>query len=452
MAGLTVGAKASLARVIDAIPDDALGVMRAAAAQMSGERAGELVQMLEETIEDRHRRTTAFRALIPLFRPRRDGLAFLSFPAGVLPRLWRAAADCGVAHLPMLDSLNDEDSSRRALARGRLYKLAARIVREKPEVIWPMPTLDSEIAARETGLAELAACCDMGMLAHAAIQDLDQWIVRPNEDQLAEFRLRVRDASAVDVDGVRRLLDIMAAHVEDASQVLRLTVHAGGLGAEAMLKHSELAVIVERILDGFDERARRIAAFRLGDPMEAFRRDLDWVGSVLDAVAVAVQADPQGEWARRVGASKASVARMIEERLGAAPRIVAKVLPLRDAQTAGRMTRRVPRLDEPLSPSDVAAARAAADLIAAVRWAAARFGCEARRQAVLTDLVSDLTGYADLAVEALSAGAGGDPDLASERVLQVVDLLERLEADAEARTARRRLAALRPPAGGVRAA
>ncbi|MGQ2991929.1 MAG: hypothetical protein ACT6RD_07755 [Brevundimonas sp.] len=452
MAGLTVGAKASLARVIEAIPDDAVGVMRAAVAQMSGERAEELVQMLEETIEDRHRRSTAFRALIPLFRPRRDGLAFLTFPAGVLPRLWRAAADCGVAHLPMLDSLNDEDSSRRALARGRLYDIAARIVRERPEVIWPLPALDSEIAARETGLAELAACCDMGMLAHAAIQDLDQWIVRPNEDRLAEFRLRVRDAAAVDVDGVRRLLDIMAAHVEDASQVLRLTVHAGGLGAEAMLKHSELSVIVERILAGFDERARRIATFRLGDPVAAFRRDLDWVGSVLDAVAVAVQADPQGEWARRVGASKASVARMIEERLGAAPRIVAKVLPLRDAQTAGRMTRRVPRLDEALSPPDVEAATAAADLIAAVRWAAARFGCEARRQAVLTDLVSDLAGYADLAVEALSTGEAGDPDLASARILLIADLLERIEADAEARTVRRRLAALRPSGGGVRAA
>ncbi len=452
MAGLTVGAKASLAQVIEAIPDDALGVMRAAVAQMGGERAGQLVQMLEETIDDRHRRATAFGALIPLFRARRDGLAFLKFPGAVLPRLWRATAMRGEAHLSMLDSLNDEDSSRRALARGRLYHFAAQIVREQPDLVWPPTARDDEDETRDLALAELAACCDMGVLAHAATRDLADWIGRPGEDRLAEFRLMVRDAAAMDADGVRRLLDMMAAHIEDASQVLRLAVHAGGIGAEAMLKHSELSVIVERVLDGFDERARRIAAFRPVDPVEDLRRDLAWTGSVLDAVTVAVHADPHGEWARRVAASKAAVAGMIDERLGAAARVMAKVTPMRDVQTAGRMTRRVPRLDGEASNADLEAAVAMANLIAAVRSAANRFGCEARRQSVLTTLTADLAAYADLAVEALNADEAVDAGMGATRILQIVDLLERIEAETEARTARRRVAALRPQTGAARAA
>lgn len=452
MAGLSVGARASLAQVIEAVPDDALGVMRAAVAQMGGERAGQMVQMLEETIDDRHRRATAFGALIPLFRVRRDGLAFLRFPSGVLARLWRVTADRGSGLLPMLDSLNDKDSSRRALARGRLYRFAAEAVREQPEAIWPLANAAPEIAARASGLAELAACCDMGMLAHAATRDLSEWIDRPSEDQLAEFRLMVRDASVMDVDGVRRLLDIMASHVHDASQVLHLAVHAGGIGAEAMLKHSELSVIVERILDGFDERARRIAAFRPADPIGPLRRDLDWMGSVLDAVAVAVHADPHGNWARRVRASKAAVAGMMDDRLAAAERVMAKVMPMRDAQTAGRMTRRVPRLDIEIAPSDMEAAVAITDLVAAVRRSAGRFGCESRRQVLVATLTTDLVAYADLAVEALSVGEAGDPGRASARVLQVIDLLERIEAETEARTLRRRVAALRPQAAGAHVA
>ena len=451
MTGLTVGTRAALAQVIEAIPDDALGVMRTAVAQMGGDRAGELAQMLEETIRDRRRRATAFGALLPLFRPRRDGLAFLGFPAAVLPRLWRAATARGASFLSMLDGLNPEDSSRRALARGRLYSLAAEMVRQQPDLIWP-PTPQTEPTVREAALVELAACCDMGMLAHGAVQDLADWIDRPGEERLAEFRLMVRDASALDIDGVRRLLDIMAAHVEDASRVLRLAVHACGIGAESMLKHSELSVFVERILDGFDEHARRISAFRPGDPVAELRRDLDWTGSVLEAAAVAVQADPHGDWARRVAVSKALVASTIDEQLGAAPRVMARVLPMRDATTAGRMTRRVPRLDIEVPAPDLEAAVVAADLVAAVRSTANRFGCEARRQSVLAALTDELTAYADLTVEAIHAGEADDADVASARVAQVADLLERLEAETEARTARRRLAALRPSAADTRAA
>ena len=68
----------------------------------------------------------------------------------------------------------------------------------------------------------------------------------------------------------------------------------------------------------------------------------------------------------------------------------------------------------------------------AVRLAAAGFGCEARREAGLSDLVSDRTTSADLAVEALSAGEAGDTDRGWARILQIADLLERVEADAEA--------------------
>lgn len=443
MAGLTAGARASLAQVIEATPDPALGLMRAAVARMAGEKAAQVAQMLETAFDDRRRRAVAFRAVIPLFRPRADGLDFPRFPPRVLPRLWRAAADRDPMLGSMLDSPRDEDSSRRALARARLYAFAAEAVRTQPEVVWPLPEAAADIAAREAGLADLAGCCDLGMLAHRATRDLADWVGRPDEDRLAEFRLMVRDAASADADGVRRLVDILAAHVDEAGLVLRLAVHACGLGGEAMLRHSELAVVVERILDGFDERARRIAAFRSGDTAEPLRHDLDWCVSVLDAVDVAVHADPNGTWARRVSAAKAAVSGMIDERLDAADRTMGRVLPMRDAQTAGRMTRRVPRLDVEIDPSDLKAAVSMAGLIAAIRHSASRFGCEARRQSVLQELTTALFDHADLTLDALAADEAPDAALARTRATQVMDLLERMGCPIEARTVRRRLQGLR---------
>lgn len=445
MTGLTAGARASLAQVIEATPDPALGLMRAAVARMGGEKAAQVAQMLEQAFDERRRRATAFRALTPLFRPRADGLDFPRFPPAVLPRLWRAAAERDPMLGSMLDSSRDEDSSRRALARARLYTFAAEAVRSRPELVWPIPEGAADIAAREAGLTELAACCDLGMLAHRATRDLDDWVGRPDEDRLAAFRLMVRDAASADPDGVRRLVDIMAAHVDEAALVLRLAVQACGLGGEAMLRHSELAVVVERILDGFDERARRIAAFRSGDDAESLRHDLDWCVSVLDAVDVAVHADPNGAWARRVAVSKTSVARMIDDRLDAAGRTMARVLPRRDAQTAGRMTRRVPRLDVEVDPSDLKAAVGMAELIAAIRHSASRFGCEARRQSVLAELTTELFDHADLTLDALAAEDVPDAALARTRATQVMDVLERMGCPIEARTVRRRLQGLRTP-------
>lgn len=447
MAGLTVASRTALAQVIEAVPDDALDLILTTVARMPGERARELEDMLETMSVDRRRRVQAFDAIIPLFRPRRDGIQALTFPTAVLPRLWRAAADRTPEVLTRLDSVTDEDASRRAMARSRLYSAAAAAVREQPDLIWPSAdgASPAETAAREAALVELALCCDMGVLAHRATRGLSDWIARPDEDRLVELKLAARDAAEMDVDGARRLMDIMVAHLDEACRILRLVVHAIGVGGqESMMKLSEMAVVIDRVLDGLELRSGRIAAFRTGGPTGPLGRDLSWCAGVLETMDLVVHADPKGDWARRAGTARSAISDMMDKGLRAAAPAMMRVLPRRSAQTAGRMTRKLPRLDIAVAAQVVDEARQCADLVAVMHPTANRFGCEGLRQTVVKEMTLELLEYAEQTIDLLNAGDAPDPALGVERAGHVADLLERIEAETEARTVRRRIFALTP--------
>lgn len=444
MAGLTVEARTTLAQVMEAVPDDALDVILVTVARMPGERARALEDMIETMQRDRRRRAEAFDALIPMFRPRADGLEALTFPASVLPRLWQQTAARSPAVLPMLDAKNDEDASRRALARMSLYAAAARVVREKPDSIWPLPTDASEatMTAREQGLTELALCCDMGSLAHRATRGLSTWTGRPDEDRMLELKLLAKDAAELDIDGARRLMDVIVSHISEASQILQLAVYAIGVGGhEAMMKLSEMAVVFDRVLDGLDLRTKRIVAFQPGEPLDQLRRDLSWCSAVLETLTLVVQADPKGEWARRAGAARIAVGNRIEQWLKAAPSATSKILPRRSVQSGARIGRKMPNLETSVRDTLLDQARYLATLVTVVRPTANRFGCETPRQAALTEMKLELGDYAEHIIELLKDDDPPDLAKASEHAEHVADLLERLDAASEAHTVRRRIAA-----------
>src|SRR4051812_3611231 len=118
MAELSVAQRAVLAQMLERVPDRVLKTLSGAVAQMPGERAAALSIMLADETIDRRRRAIAFAPLLPMFRLRPDGVEALTFPPGVLPRLWKAASSREPELLLILDDYRPiEDSPKmRAVA------------------------------------------------------------------------------------------------------------------------------------------------------------------------------------------------------------------------------------------------------------------------------------------------------------------------------------------------
>lgn len=442
MAGLTVKARTALAGILGMVPDNALEIVLTVIRTTPGQRAREVESLAYVEVDDRRRRAQALGALAPLFRARTDGLPALTFPPLVLPRLWRAACDRQPDAIALLDRLEEDQASFRALGRMRIFEAAQAVLNETPDMVWPPASTPGGEEERQAGLAELRACCALGPLSHRALPQLGAWSERPDDDQTAELRVVFKDAMQADVDGLRRLMDILAAHLDQPATVVRLALNtAVALGHEALLKSSELAVYIERALTALDAVTARVLGWKPGEATNRLVQDLASAATLVQALDNAVADEPQGEWARRVGGVKQKIAGMIDDRLKAAPKAVARVLPTRDAPLAGRGSRKGPDVNAPVDAATALQARGLVDLVAAVRVAAARFGCESRRQGVFEGLTTDICAHIDQSLEAIRLGEAKDAGEASARLYGLSELLERLGAP-EAAVMKRRVAAL----------
>ena len=439
MAELSVAHSMALGQLIAGVPDRTLRQLTLAVAGMPGDKARDLELMLSQETIDRVRRERGFAALAPLFRSRLDGVEATTFPAAVLPRLWKLAAAREPDLLSMLDTNDEREASRTAAVCARLYASAAAAVRDQPEAVWPVHFSTAETRAK--GLEDLAHCCDFGSVVHRALPSLKAWIGRPDGDQVAELRLMIRDASAMTSDGAQRLLDILFAHLADAALILRLVAQSSHAAArEIFLSESELAVFVERLIAGVETRGLRVSAFKVGDPVGALKADLIWCADVLQEMDATVHLDRKGTWGKKLRDVRIRIGKRLGELLSGVARVVDKTTPMQKVPTSGRMTRKAPRLDIAIDPDLVQAATEALAIVALVRNLAAPFGCEAQRSALVQTLTVQLNEYGDLIVEEVNAGEAPYETLALNRTAMAGRLLEQIGAVTEARAMRRRAA------------
>jgi hypothetical protein len=444
MAELSVAQRAVLAQMVERLPDRTLKTLSLAVAQMPGAKARALAAMLAEEGIDRKRRAVAFQPMLPLFGRRLDGVDSLTFPPSVLPRLWKAASATELELLPMLDDirLREDDPTIIAVA-DRLCVAAASVVRDRPEVIWPV--VPGAETAREMGLTDLARCFDLAILARRALRSLPHWILRPTGDQLAELRLLIRDAGEVTPDGGPRMLEILFAHLGDASLVLRLVVHSSrAAGKEGVLSGSEMAVFVNRLIAEVEARVDRIGLFKPGagaDPQAGIKADIAWCAETLAELDMTLQLDPEGEWGKAARDARARINRGLSATLKSTDKALDKAMPTKRVQTSGRMTREVPNLDQPVPSEAIQTATALFALVGAIRTAAQIFGIESQRSQLVQSVVDRITTYVDQTIEAVNAGEVED----QARVLAMVETLAKflilIDATDPAKTVRRRAAA-----------
>ncbi|MBU1383419.1 MAG: hypothetical protein KKE52_09740 [Alphaproteobacteria bacterium] len=437
MSGLTVAHRAALAALIGQAPDDMLAKLSSVAAALPGERALELRAMLAEETRERARRGFVFAPLLPMFRPRADGVEAVAFPAAVLPRLWQAAAAREPALLPKLD----QDSPVAVAVADRICLAAAAAVRDRPALIWP-PELAPD--GRERGLTDLAAALDLAHLARRGLPSLDVWLKRPDGDQIAELRLLLKDCADVHLDGAQRVLEMLFRHLDDAVLILRiLTQSSCSSEQETFLSASELSGFVERLIAGVDLRVARIAGFRPGSDLAAVETvidDLTWCANVLGELDVTLTLNPLSLWGKSVRDARVSLSAQLSTFLRAADRAVDKALPLESIQISGRMTRKAPQLTAPVQGETVQAARNLLKLVGAVRGPASTFGAESDRKRLVESLTVRLSDYAEQALLLINDGEATDPVNALRLVELSARCLDLIDARPVARTVRRRAA------------
>ena len=448
MAGLSVAHRVALTALLARCPEAALMAVSAAVASMEGGRAAELRMLIGDESRDRLRRAKVLAPLAPMFRPRADGIAAMTFPPHVLPRLWRAASE---REPELLMHLDPEEPSAVAVA-DRFCQTAASVVRDHPDLVWP-PAGDE--AARQKGLADLIACLDLAHLARRGLPSLEVWLKRPDGDQIAELRLLLKDCAGVHVDGAQRVLEMLFAHLDDAVLILRIVTQTSlAAGREGFLSESELAGFVDRLIAGVDVRARKIEAFKPGSDLAdvgAIITDLNWCAGVLGELDVTLTLSPQSVWGKSVRDARVAIARRLSGLLRAADKALDDALPLERVQIAGRMTRKAPRLTAPVEGPTVDAALSLLQLVGSVRGPASTFGCEADRKALVDALIDRLSDYADQALRMINDGEAGDEAHALGLVELTALCLDHIDADDPARTVRRRAAVAGAPAKGSEA-
>ena len=437
MSGLSVAHRVALAALIEQAPDDMLVKLSSVAVALPGARAAELGDMLADEVLDRTRRRLVLAPLLPMFRPRADGVEAMTFPAAVLPRLWKAGSTREPSLLPRLD----REGTDAVAVCDRICLAAAAAVRDRPELVWPASL---EPARRERGLVDLAACLDLAHLARRGLPSLEVWLKRPDGDQIAELRLLLKDCAGVHLDGAQRVLEMLFSHLDDAVLILRIITQSScSSGREGFLSASELSGFVERLIAGVDTRVARIAAFRPGSDLAAVDpviEDLTWCANVLNELDVTLTLNPLSVWGKSVRDARVSIAGQLSAFLRAADRAVDRALPLERVQISGRMTRKSPQLSAPVQGETVQAARNLLKLVGAVRGPASIFGAESDRKKLVESLTDRLTDYADQALLLINDGEAADEVNALRLVELAARCLDLIDAKDAARTVRRRAA------------
>ena len=445
MSGLSIAHRAALAALIEQSPDATLTKLSAAAVALPGARALELAAMLADEVLDRDRRRLVMAPLLPMFRPRADGVEAMTFPPAVLPRLWKA----GSAREPALLARLDKDDPAATAVSDRICLAAAAAVRDRPDLIWPA---DLEPQRREQGLVDLAACLDLAHLARRGLPSIEIWLKRPDGDQVAELRLLIKDCAEIHIDGAQRVLEMLFSHLDDAVLILRIITQSScSSGREGFLSASELAGFIERLIAGVDARVARIGAFRPGSDLanvDLVIEDLTWCANVLNELDVTLTLNPLSVWGKSVRDARVSIAGQLSAFLRAADRAVDRALPLERVQISGRMTRQSPQLTAPVQGETVQAVRHLLKLVGAVRGPASIFGAESDRKKLTESLTDRLTDYADKALLIINDGEAADEVNALRLVELAARCLDLIDARDAARTVRRRAAVAGAAKGG----
>lgn len=350
MAGLSTKQLTIIRTLIDSAPDGVVTRLdRALTSQPLEGKMAEVRDLVGAEIADRKARNFVFQPFIPMC-PRvapTDGRKY--FPFKTIALLWTAlnayAPDkCALARAsatawtdddepsPLFDNLCADAAAGLRFAAGTCFAPTAAMLDE----------------FEPNGAEVFASYLDLAPLGRTASRKLPDWLVRMTEDRAVTVKLTFRDSTAVAPDAAPRLLEILAAQLEEPCQILRVIAAMMDHPGDNYMAASELGFIGARMISQIERRLDELRAF---DPWEGEAAGRMAAAAVTEAVELineferSVELSREGPWGYTILKDKRELALCVEKIMGKADDALAAAMPLKMARFG--KGRGQPRYDEP---------------------------------------------------------------------------------------------------------
>lgn len=431
--------------LVEAAPDKIVGGLHLALADTGDDSAlGSVRRLVETEVQERSFRNIVLQPVAPMCVGDGSDPRTLSFPARVLPLLWRglrATASVEVAEAEQaFIEFNPEETS--ATAFDQLAKIAAYAIRSRqaPEFAQAAELCDR---ARPDGADQLATCLDIAPVVRRAILRMPEWLAQFSEASAVSARLAYKDAVAIAEDSGPIFFEMLAAQMAHPWMILRIISEVMDKPTERYLADSEMAGFGERVMTEIDEALKSIARIDLDAGPEAGRdagKLAELVTLQIAELETCIDLTRDHGWGHRIAKQKKTLASVVEGRLRDAEKITIQALPTQPARLA-RIRRNIPRLTLPPDPKQVGRSLTLLTFAQEIRSSANYGGFAAARAKLLEKLADYIDHYVEELLDLLKTGDAEDEAIARDFLVVAADFNLLVQGEKAADLVRRRAAA-----------
>jgi hypothetical protein len=435
--------------LVETAPDRIVGGLQAALADTTpGSALASVRRLVEHEASERRLRNWVLQPIAPMCVG--DGRApdTLTFPARVLPLIWRGlTARCfplvEQARAALQEHLPDEPPPE---VLDDLLRAAAKSLRARdlPEF---QQAADICEAARPGGADVLISCIEIAPVVRTATVRLPEWLARFDESSTAAARLAYKDAVAISDDAGPRFFEMLSAQMSQHWMILRVICEVMDKPTERYLADSEMAFFGERVMGEVDDALKAIGKLDLdagpGVGRAAGKR-VELVTQQIHELETCMDLNREHGWGLRIAKQRKGLASVVEGRLRDAEKHVKDALASQSLRIA-RMQRYVPRLGSPPEPLHVARALTLLNFVEEVRASANYGGFASARAKVIETLAGYIDNYVEEVLDLIKTGEAESIDNSLAFLEVAAQFNQLVQGDKAAELVRRRAVVARSP-------
>lgn len=448
MAALSESKMEIVKALVETAPDRVVGSLQEALSETSDQGAlGGVRRLVEAEVADRSLRNQILLPIVPMCVGASPDERDLSFPARVLPLVWRGLRTVEPDSIEAFREAQEDYAEPHAYTPlfERLDRAAVEGIkaRENPDFRAAAEICES---AREGGADQLVACLQLAPIVRRASERLREWLAHPGGQTNAAARVAYKDAVNTSDDSGPRFFRMLAAQMPHPWMVLRVISAVMDKPTERYLADSELADFGEQVIEQIDAALKRIASFSV-DQGPAAGREVAAVAALaiqqLQEIETNVDLDREHGWGRRIHKQRTDLAAIVERRLHEAEKISIEALLVE--QTRQRPPRPVLHLDAPPQARLVQQAMTLLSFSQALQSCANYGGFSAARVRLVEKLGEHIDHYVDEVLDQIRVGEATDRDAVAAHLATAADFCRLIRDDKAGELIRRRAhAALNP--------
>jgi hypothetical protein len=403
--------------LVESAPDRVVGSLQQALSGTSDASAlGGVRRLVEGEVAERNLRNQVLAPVAAMFVGAGDHPHTLTFPARVLPLLWRGLRETQDAKIEEVRTVLADAGHPHLLtdAFEALTRAAAQGVRDR-DIDAFRKAAEACDAARPGGADLLAGCLELAPIVRRASERMPEWMTRQGSETTAAARLAFKDAVQVAEDAGPRFFQMLAAQLPHPWMVLRIISAVMDKPTERYLADSELGGFGEQVMDDVDQLLGDVSRLDPDAGPEAGRAAAGWVELAVQQIQEledSIDLSRDHGWGQRLHKQRMELAATVERRLRAAEKATIEALPTQRTR-AHRAARPAPCLDEPPEPRLVRRATTLLSFADAVQVTANHGGFTSARAKLVETLGAHIDHYVEEIVDRVRLDEVADREIAA---------------------------------------